>query len=146
MIRKRKIKTVIDTNLFISFLIGKRITGLKDSLVDSTIQLIFSEQNIDELRIVTERPKFKKYFKPEDVDGLVDLIYTIGKIFKISKEPDICRDLKDNFLLALCDKAKADYLVTGDNDLLMIKEYKGTRIIKIDEFNDILQGFRAARG
>jgi len=67
MPRKKKIKIIIDTNLFISFLIGKRLAGLKQTLVQSTVQLIFSEQNMEELETVTERPKFEKYFDKEDV-------------------------------------------------------------------------------
>jgi hypothetical protein len=122
MPRKKKIKIIIDTNLFISFLIGKRLAGLKQTLVQSTVQLIFSEQKMEELETVTGRPKFEKYFDKEDVIDLIDLIYAIGKIEKITKEPEICRDPKDNFLLALSDKGKADYLVTGDSDLLTIDQ------------------------
>jgi len=139
MPRKKKIKIIIDTNLFISFLIGKRLAGLKQTLVQSTVQLIFFEQNMEELETVTGRPKFEKYFDKEDVIDLIDLIYAIGKIEKITKEPEICRDLKDNFLLALSDKGKADYLVTGDSDLLTIGEYKKTKIITIDQLEKILQ-------
>jgi uncharacterized protein len=138
MPRKKKIKIIIDTNLFISFLIGKRLGGLKKTLVDSIVQLIFSEQNIEELEIVTKRTKFKKYFNKSDVTDLIDLLYTIGTIIKIKEEPEISRDPKDNFLLALSDKAKAEYLVTGDNDLLVIGEYKKTKIITIDQLENII--------
>lgn len=131
---KKRIKVIVDTNLFISFLIGKRLASLRQAIVNSIIQLVFSEQNINELKIVTSRPKFKKYFNQDDVSDLIDLIQNIGVIIKISREPHICRDPKDNFLLALSDKGKADYLVTGDTDLLSIREYKGTKIITIDEF------------
>lgn len=139
MPRKKKIKVIIDTNLFISFLIGKRLAGLKQTLINSTVQLIFSEQNIEELKIVTGRPRFEKYFDKNDVKDLIELIYAIGKIEKIIKEPEICRDPKDNFLLALSDKGKADYLVTGDSDLLTIREFKNTKIITIDQFEKIIK-------
>lgn len=136
---KKRIKVIIDTNLFISFLIGKRLVSLKQTLVSSIIQLVFSEQNISELKIVTSRPKFQKYFNQDDVSDLIDLIQAIGKIVIITREPDLCRDPKDNFLLALSDKGKADYLVTGDTDLLSIREYKGTKIIAIDEFEVLIK-------
>ena len=135
---KERIKVIIDTNLFISFLIGKRPGGLKRTLVNSSIQLIFSEQNIEELQIVTRKPKFNKYFKESDVADLIDLIYSIGKVIKVTKEPEICRDPKDNFLLALSDKGKADYLVSGDNDLLSIEKYKGTQIITAEELEALI--------
>ncbi len=88
---------------------------------------------------MTSRPKFQKYFNQDDVSDLIDLIQAIGKIVKITREPDLFRDPKDNFLLALSDKGKADYLVTGDTDLLSIREYKGTKIIAIDEFEVLIK-------
>jgi predicted nucleic acid-binding protein len=59
----------------------------------------------------------------------------------VKEEPYICRDSKDNFLLALSDKSKADYLVSGDNDLLSIRDYKGTRIVTAVEFEEILKKY-----
>jgi uncharacterized protein len=135
---KKKIKIIIDTNLFISFLIGKRLVGLKQALVQSNVQLIFSEQNIEELITVTRKLKFRKYFDTNKVADLIDLIHTIGKIEKITREPEICRDPKDNFLLALADKGKADYLVTGDADLLILKKYKNTRIITMGKLEQLI--------
>ncbi len=55
MPRRRKIKAIIDTNLFISFLIGKNLRSLKDSIIKSNIILFFAEQNLEELLIVTAR-------------------------------------------------------------------------------------------
>lgn len=142
MPNNKRIKIIIDTNLFISFLIGKRLVGLKQLIVDSKIELIFSEQNILELMLVTDRQKFKKYFNKNDVNDLIDLIYSIGKIIKVIKEPSICRDPKDNFLLGLSDKSKADYLISSDKDLLEIKKYKKTKIIRIEELEKILAKVR----
>jgi len=44
--------------------------------------------------------------------------------------PDVCRDPDDNQILACANAGKADYLVTGDDDLLVLKEFKNIRIIK----------------
>ena len=128
------------TPIYLSaFLIGKRLSGLKQTLIQSSVQLIFAEQNIEELKIVTSRPKFEKYFKKNDVNDLIDLIYTIGVVEEIPEEPQVCRDSKDNFLLALSEKSKADYLVTGDSDLLIIGKYKNTQIISIEQLEKILK-------
>lgn len=139
MPRSKRIKVIIDTNLFISFLIGKQLQGLKDLLVEHKIELIFAEQNLQELRIVTQRPKFKNYFSVDNLDDLIDLIYSIGQVFVIERIPNICRDPKDNFLLELASKGKADFLVTGDKDLLDLQIYKRTRIITIKEFESTLK-------
>ncbi|MBN2213996.1 MAG: putative toxin-antitoxin system toxin component, PIN family [Bacteroidales bacterium] len=139
MPKSKAIKIIIDTNLFVSFLIGKRLKKLKQLLINSQIKLIFSEQNILELKLVTDRPKFRKYFNKNDVLDLIDLMYSIGKIVKVTKQPKICRDPKDNFLLGLSDLSKADYLVSSDKDLLEVHQYKTTKIIGIDELERILE-------
>ena len=46
----------------------------------------------------------------------------------------VCRDPKDNFLLALANDGKADYLLTGDKDLLELKKFGKTKIITITGF------------
>ena len=62
MLKDKKIKIIIDTNLFISFLIGKQLKKLKDNIVNNGIILIFSEQNILELKIVTVK-EFEYFIK-----------------------------------------------------------------------------------
>ena len=137
MPKSKRIKVIIDTNLFISFLIGKKLQGLKELLTDFHVELIFAEQNIQELRMVSQRPKFRKYFKADDLDDLIDLIKVIGKVIEIGNVPEICRDPKDNYLLELARISKSNYLVTGDIDLLEIGTYKETKIITAREFDRI---------
>jgi putative PIN family toxin of toxin-antitoxin system len=131
-------RIVVDTNVMISFLIGKRLRKLKDRLSDLSIKLILTDQLINELKLVTSRPKFKKYFDKKDVNEFIDLISIIGLTFQIKDIPKVCRDPKDNFLLSLCVSGNAAYLVTGDKDLLDLVEYKGTKIIRAAEFEKLL--------
>ncbi|MCK9412186.1 MAG: putative toxin-antitoxin system toxin component, PIN family [Prolixibacteraceae bacterium] len=131
-------RIVIDTNVMISFLIGKRLQRLKGKLADSSVKLILTARLIKELKLVTARPKFKKYFDKHDVVDFLNLISAIGLMYQIQDIPDICRDSKDNFLLGLCSVGSADFLVTGDNDLLELVEYKGTRIITPSEFEKLI--------
>jgi putative PIN family toxin of toxin-antitoxin system len=49
------------------------------------------------------------------------------------------RDVKDDKFLACAYESKADYLVTGDYDLLVLKQYKGIKIIKPRKFIDLLE-------
>jgi len=134
MLKDKKIKIIIDTNLFISFLIGKQLKKLKDNIVNNDIILIFSEQNILELKIVSQRPKFSKYFSEKNVNDLIDFIRLIGKVYLIDNITKICRDPKDDFLLSLAAKSDASFLVTGDKDLLVLKNYKNTKIVTVKEF------------
>ena len=52
----------------------------------------------------------------------------------VNSEITICRDSKDNFLLALAKDAGADFLITGDKDLLSLKTFGNTKIISLNEF------------
>lgn len=59
----------------------------------------------------------------------------------VESKVSICRDPNDNFLLALAKDGKANYLLTGDNDLLEIQQYEKTIIIKISEFLERYKSF-----
>ena len=49
------------------------------------------------------------------------------------------RDPKDNFLLALCRDGKADYLVSGDADLLVLSRFENTEIKTMANFMMAIQ-------
>jgi putative PIN family toxin of toxin-antitoxin system len=133
---QRPSKVIIDTNLWISFLIGKELQNLKDSILDKRIKLITTDQLIAELKLVTSRDKLKKYFEPEKVTELISLLDIISEKVRIKKVVQICRDPKDDFLLALCKESKADFLVTGDKDLLEIGHYGRTEILALKKFKE----------
>lgn len=133
---QRPSKVIIDTNLWISFLIGKELQNLKDLIVDERIKLVTTDQLINELKLVTSKDKIKKYFEPEKVTDLIFLLDIISEKVKIKKVDQICRDPKDDFLLALSKESKADFLITGDKDLLEIKHYGRTEILTLKKFKE----------
>ncbi len=91
--------------------------------------------------MVTSREKLKKYFPAESVTELVELLETIAKKVTIRPTHFINRDPKDNFLLDLIDFSKADYLVTGDKDLLLLEHnpFKTANILSPTEFEKELK-------
>ena len=131
---EKKVKVIIDTNVWISFLIGKRLSNIKQRIVDGRILIITCEQLITEIRLVTSREKLKKYFQEEDVNELLQLLNIIGKKVEIKPTHFINRDPKDNFLLDLIDSSKADYLITGDKDLLEHNPFLSAKILTTSEF------------
>ena len=82
---------------------------------------------------VAARPKFKKYFNNDNVTELVIILNTLGIRVEVTSDITICRDPKDNYLLSLAKDRKADYLVTGDQDLLIIKKFEQTSICTLKE-------------
>lgn len=83
---------------------------------------------------VATRSKFEKHFTSEDILETIEYMDQYGKIIKVKSQIDLCRDKKDNFWLELAKDGKADYLVTGDNDLIFLKSFAKTRILKYNHF------------
>ncbi len=137
MPKSKKIKVIIDTNIWISFLIGKRIQNLKELIISEKIELIFVEQILTELENVTQREKLVKYFPQEKVQELIIMLRIVGKFFKPKSKLEICRDPKDDFLLNLAIDSKANFLVSGDIDLLELKKIGITEIIDFKQFEQM---------
>jgi uncharacterized protein len=134
MPENKTIKIIIDTNLWISFLIGKELKQLQNLLSEETIQVVVSEEILGEIILVTQRPKLQKYFPPNKVNELIQLLRTIGLFVNIKSEVSLCRDAKDNYLLALVKDSDANFLLTGDQDLLEIAKIDNTEILNYQEF------------
>ncbi len=132
--KETNIRVIFDINVWISFLIGKRLAFIKSFIVDGKFTIVFTDQLLEEIREVTRRERLKKYFPQESVKELIDLLQTIGKNVKIRPTHFINRDPKDNFLLDLIDFSKADYLVTGDKDLLLHNPFKTAIIFTPSNF------------
>ena len=131
---KKVERIIVDTNLWISFLIKKDFKKLDERIKKGKVKLIFSVDSMDEFLTVTDRPKFRKYFTKKDLEGLVELFDVYGEIIAVKSTVDICRDPKDNFLLSLSVDSRANFLITGDSDLLVLKEFEDTKILTMTEY------------
>jgi putative PIN family toxin of toxin-antitoxin system len=128
------IRIIIDTNLWISFLIRNDYTKLDDLVFSNRCVLIFSQELLDEFLSVTKRTKFRRYFSASDVEDLLETIDEFAEFVKVTSKIDICRDIKDNFLLSLAADSNANFLLTGDKDLLELERFKETKIMTIADF------------
>jgi putative PIN family toxin of toxin-antitoxin system len=88
---------------------------------------------ISELIEVTSRPKFSRYSSEEIVRELLVLVEERSTTVQPISQIEACRDAKDNYLLALAVDGGADFLVTGDKDLLTMGTFEKTRIIDYTE-------------
>ena len=132
----RSKKVILDTNLWISFLITKNYSFIDKFVENQKVTLIFSKELIHEFLTVATRPKFQKYFTDQDIQKLIRSFDNFAKIIETTSNIEICRDFKDNFLLNLAIDSKADFLVTGDNDLLELKKIEKTKILTITELTE----------
>lgn len=127
-------RIIIHTNLWISFLITKDYSKLDEILFEKKAILIFSQELLDEFLEVAKRPKFRRFFPTEDIETLLETIEEYAIFVEVKSVVDICRDSKDNFLLALAKDGKANILLSGDNDLLTLGKFGKTNILTISDF------------
>ncbi len=127
-------RIVLDTNLWISFLIKTDYSALTSLILSGKVILVFSAELMSEFIEVTQRPKFKKYFSETNVIALTEIIDGYAVFIKVASNINLCRDKKDDFLLSLAVDGEVDYLLTGDADLLELNPQGKTKIISISNF------------
>ena len=127
--RNRTWRVVIDTNIWISFLIGKHLAGLHRHIDSGRVEVVTCEAQLRELADVLNRPRIRKYISEVQAETFLDLLCEIALMVEPVQGPTICRDPKDDYLLYTAIAAQADYLVSGDNDLLTLDYIVDTKII-----------------
>jgi uncharacterized protein len=132
--QNKNYRIIIDTNLWISFLISKTFAKLDYILTTKQAVLLFSEELMHEFLDVTQRPKFRKFFNEVAKTDLIAGLEEHAKFIKVKSKMNLCRDSKDNFLLDLAKDSKANFLFTGDKDLLDLQNIGQTKIITITDF------------
>ena len=123
--------------MWISFLLSKRFNFIDELLDSRKMDLIFCNELLAELVEVANRPKLRKFFTTEDWSLIFEIIEQYAVFIPVASSVLVCRDAKDNFLLALAKDANADCLLTSDNDLLVLRTFDVTKIITIAEFQTI---------
>lgn len=125
-------KIVLDTNVLIASFVTK---GLSADVYDYCYvnhELFISEWILDELK---EKLSSKLKFSDEKIVKIITLICESFTKLEIEINiPDICRDKDDNNILALAEEISADYIITGDKDLLVLEKYKTTLIVNPRKF------------
>ena len=125
-------RVVLDTNILLSALMVRG--GPPDRLYEEwrhgRFELVSTDRQIEELRQVVRRRLFQVRLKASEVGRMVNDLRRLAVM--IDTLPSVSRssDPADDDLLALCEAARADYLVTGDKShLLALKSHRGTRIV-----------------
>jgi putative PIN family toxin of toxin-antitoxin system len=134
-------RVVLDTNIIVSALIsnaGKPAT-IVDAWLDGKFTLLTCAVHLDELRATLHKPRVAALMKPHTAGRLVNQVRKLAE--DIAPLPHVERspDPTDDFLLAMSEAGRADYLVTGDKSgLLALGRHKTTRIVSAREFAEML--------
>jgi putative PIN family toxin of toxin-antitoxin system len=142
---ERKLRAVIDTNLFISGLFARDSLSaqLQDLWVNQQFELITSLEIIKEVSRVLSYPRIIERFKPrqENVRRFFRLIFRKAIISKdIYRTDRIVDDPTDNKFLACVLEKKADYIVSRDPHLRNLKHFHGIQIIDATTFIEKVKG------
>ena len=124
-------RVVVDTNSWVSGFTSKRslvAQRLARLITNEQVKLLFSQDLRNEILSVVQRPKFSKYTNPKDLHDYTQGIAAYG-LLPVTSVVTVCRDPKDNFLLALCLDGNADFLITGDQDLPVLQRFGNTGIL-----------------
>ena len=131
-------RLIHDTNLWISFLISSKYEKLDEVLFNQKCKLLFSQELLEEFVAVAKRPKLRIYISRNELEDILETIDEVAEFVNVTSKISECRDPKDNFLLSLAVDGKADYLLTGDKDLLVLKKIGDTEIKTMSEFFDVI--------
>jgi len=131
-------KAVFDTNVLISGIIhiGKS-KQLIDAVLEGKITLILSTPIIQEFKGVISRDKFKLSRDQQRI--LANFLVRISNIVGIkSKFKAVKGDPRDDIVLRTACDGEADYIVSGDEHLLSLKEFRGIKIVTVNEMLNFL--------
>lgn len=133
------IKAVLDTNILFSSLFWKgQPRKIVDFAIENKFQAITSTDILEEVKCVLEEDFPQVPYETRE-RILRDIIsYSIIVIPKKIIVKNL-RDLKDTKIIACAAEVGADYIVTGDKDLLVLKKYAGIKIVTAREFMGILK-------
>jgi putative PIN family toxin of toxin-antitoxin system len=137
------IRALLDTNVIVSGIIkGNSPPGrILEALFEQRFVGVSSEYVLEEVTRALAYPRISQKYRvsrerAEAVTAslalLLDLVKPTGLAHRLSRDP------KDDPLLACAAQGGADYLVTGDNDLLALKAFRGIRIVSPSAFLGLL--------
>lgn len=125
---------VLDTNIYISAFIFKgKARDVLDIAIENKVDIYISEDILNEIKNVLQRKKFSltnAYIHSilSEIEAITNLVFPENKI------NDICRDRDDHIILECAEKSLADFIITGDQDLLVLKKYLKTKILSPSDF------------
>lgn len=139
------VRVVLDTNVIVSALLSPRGTPgrILERLLDGAFELILSPSLLEELKRSLGYPRVKRYLRlsADEVETLLAQLETIGDpvqgVVELSAE---LWDRKDLPVLAAAVEGRAEYVVTGDNDLLVLEQFEGIAIVPPKAFLEVLGG------
>lgn len=139
-------RALLDTNILITYLLSPDKKGTIQEIIESAFEnkytLLLPREVLTELKEKIIAKKYlTKHIAPEIAKSFTTALMSIcEEIPQITVPiPEIGRDVKDDYLLAYAVVGEADYLVSGDIDLQVLKEIQGVKVVSPAEFAKVLK-------
>ncbi|MDI3478252.1 MAG: uncharacterized protein PWQ59_1777 [Thermoanaerobacterium sp.] len=131
------IRVVIDTNVFVSILFGSPIMEkLFESCAKHKFIWVVSENIYSEYKRVIEYKKFN--FRKEIKEEMLYFVEELAEFIHVTNDVAVSRDRDDDKFINCAIDGNCDYIISGDKDLLEIKEYNEISIVTVKEFLQII--------
>ena len=137
-------RIIVDANVVISAALSKFSVPFLalEQVLDSHTNLI-SEKTFEELKVTLYQPKFDKYFFSDDTrPDILETILQYSLVIIPGITVTLCRDPNDDKYLELAHSGKADCIITGDPDLLVLNPFEKILIITPKEFLDSISSYK----
>ena len=130
-----KIRIVLDSNVILSAALFKGSTP-RQALDKASItgQILMSNEIIEELTDIFNRPKFDRYSSKQLRNEFLNDFLAIVENVQIVEKIAACRDRKDDKFLELAVNGKANYIITGDQDLLVLNPFQDIEFISVSYY------------
>ena len=125
---------IADTNWWISLVISRFENKFANILEMETLEFVSCEQLETEIQNSFKKQRLQKFLAKDVMDTFWISFRQWNKTINIVSTISICRDPKDNYLLALAKDSQADFLITGDKDLLVLEKFENTVICTLTDF------------
>lgn len=137
--KRKKLRAVVDTNLFISGLFGRDSLSarLQDLWINREFELVTSIEILKEVSRVLRYPRIRQKFNPkeETLKRFFRLVFRKALITKdIYKTDRIADDPSDNKFLGCALEGEADYIISRDPHLRNVKQFHGINIVDVKTF------------
>jgi len=129
-------RVVLDTNIFFSsFYWAGNPRKVFNRITKGLDELFITDEILNEIASVMERKKYK--VNKNEINEYIKIIESYS-IKIISKNiPEVSRDIDDNKILQCAVDGNCDFIITGDEDLLVLREYNNIKIIKPREYLEL---------
>lgn len=138
-------RALLDTNIFISYLLSSQKEGVVQAifkaLSENQFTLLLPEALVDEMvQVVSQKPRLTTRIRPDQLRRFAEFLQEVSETIPMIAEeiPPISRDPKDDYLIAYAVVGEADYLVTGDKDLLVLEKMGDVAILSPADFAKLL--------